>query len=129
MADVKKYGPLVLRIGLGVLFIIPGFMKLMNPAMIIGMLGEIGFPAAAFFGWVLLLSEIIFGISVLIGWKVRYTTWPLSIILLVAAISVWIPMLGENPMAPVVLLLHLTGIGGLVSLALSGAGAAAVDKE
>lgn len=129
MENTQKYGPSVLRLVLGLAFIAPGLMKLMNPGMVIGMLGEMGVPAAAFMGWVLLLSEILFGGAVLAGWKVKYTVWPLALVLTVALFAVWAPMISTNPLAPVVMLLHIVGIGGLVSLALTGPGAIAVDKE
>ena len=69
MTEYKNshYGPTLLRVVLGLLFIIPGLGKLVNPAMIIGMLGQLGFPAATLLGWVLLLSEIVFGAAVLTG--------------------------------------------------------------
>lgn len=121
--------PTILRITLGPLFFIPGIMKLMNPDMIIGMLGGLGFPTPTLFGWVLILSEIVFGASVLVGWKLKYTVWPLVVILAVAAVTVYLPKLGSDPMALISILFHSTGIAGLVSLYLSGAGAMAVSEE
>lgn len=120
------HGPLVLRIALGLLFIIPGLSKLANPAMIIGMLRELGFPAAALFGWILLLSEIVFGTAVLAGYKVRTTVWPLAIIMVVAGVTVAVPQIGSNPMAVPITLFHLVALAGLVSLYFTGAGAHAV---
>lgn len=124
--NVNQYGPTVLRLLLGLLFVIPGLMKLMNPGMIIGMLGELGFPAPAFFGWLLLLSEIVFGVAVLVGWKVRYTVWPLVFIMLVAIFTVTIPTMQGNP---VTLLFHLAAVAGLVSLYLTGPGALGVKQN
>jgi len=125
-AKIEDYGPSVLRLGLGLLFIIPGWGKLMAPAGIIGMLGNIGFPAPAFFGWVLLLSELVFGLTVLIGYKVKYSVWPLLVILVVATVTVYLPDLAANK---IMILFHLVGIAALVSLYLTGPGALAVDKE
>ncbi len=119
----SDYGPTVLRVALGLLFILPGLGKLSNPAMIVGMLGELGFPAAAFFGWVLLLSEIVFGAAVLVGWKTRYTVWPLAVVLAVATLIVGLPALGSSPMAMVNVLFHLLGIAALASIYLTGPGA------
>ena len=83
MADAKNYGPTFLRLGLGILFIFMGLGKLQNPAGITGMLANIGFPAAVFWAWLLLLSEIIFGAAILIGFKVKFTTIPLIIIIII----------------------------------------------
>jgi len=123
------HGPLVLRIALGLLFIIPGLSKLANPGMIIGMLRELGFPAAAFLGWILLLSEIIFGAAVLAGYKIRTTVWPLAIIMVIAGVTVAIPQIGSNPMAVPMTLFHLVALAGLVSLYFTGPGAHAVKEN
>ena len=112
-------GPLVLRVVTGLLFFIPGRMKLLNPSMIIGFLGSLGFPAAAFFGWLVLLSELLFGGLVILGWKLRYTVWPLVIILGVATLTVVLPAMSGGPAN---LLFHLLGIAALISLFFSGAG-------
>jgi putative oxidoreductase len=123
------YAPTVLRLGLGLLFIVPGLQKLANPAMIIGMLGDLGFPAAALLGWVLLLSEIGFGVAVLSGWKLDKTVWPLVIITLVALFTVHFPAwFAKQPMAIISVLFHLLAVTGLVSLYFSGPGAMAVKK-
>ena len=124
----KDYAPFLLRLTLGILFIIPGVLKLINPGTIIGLLNDLGIPAATFFGWVLLLSEIIFGIAVLIGWHVDKTIWPLVLILAVATIIVHIPTLATGPMALITILFHLLGIAALVSLYFSGPGILAVKK-
>jgi len=52
-------------------------------------LSTLGFPIPALFAWAMILSQLIFGVSVLIGWKLKYTTLPLALILVVAAITVW----------------------------------------
>ncbi len=123
MDDYKEYGPTLLRIVLAALFLYTGIGKLMNPAGPTGMLGGLGFPAPVFFAWILLLSEILFGIAVLLGWQLKYTVWPLVIILVVATIFVALPM-GNW----VNTLFHLLGIAALVSLFLTGPGAASIQK-
>ena len=61
MKGTSEYGPTLLRLVLGVMFLVMGIKKLLNPEMIIGFLGSLGFPVPIFFGWLLLLSEIVFG--------------------------------------------------------------------
>jgi len=104
-------------------------MKLTNPSMIIGMLGGLGFPAPVFWGWLLLLSEIFFGASVLIGWKVRHTVWPLVIVLAVATVTVHLPSMASNPAGLLDVLFRLLGIAALINLHLNGPGAVAVSDE
>lgn len=125
----SKYGPTILRVFLGLLFIIPGFSKLMNPGMITGMLGQLGFPIAGFFAWLLLLSEIVFGAALLLGYKVKYAVWPLALVLVIATVTVHLPSMAQNPMGVVNVLFHLAAIAGLVNLFLVGPGALGVGKE
>ena len=116
-------GHLVLRIALGLLFLVPGISKLMNPGGITGMLGGLGFPIAPVFAWIVILSEIIFGITLLIGYKTKYTSWPLLIILVVATLLVGVPGIDmANPMTVMSVLWHIVGIAGLVLVILSGPG-------
>lgn len=123
----KMYAQTILRVLLGLLFLVPGLGKIMNPAMIISMLSDLGFPGPAFFGWVLILSEIIFGAALVVGYKVKWTVWPLVIILAVATITVHLPTLG-TPMGHINVLFHLVGIAGLLVISASGPGACALSK-
>jgi len=121
------WGPTVLRLALGLLFIVPGIMKLMNPAMPAGMLEGMGFPAPVVFAWVLLLSELIFGAALIVGYKVKYAVWPLMLILVVATIIVHVP--STDPMKWINVLFHVVGIAGLLSLFNSGPGMWALSDE
>jgi putative oxidoreductase len=124
------YAPSVLRLGLGLLFIIPGLQKLSNPEMIIGMLGGLGFPAPAFLGWILLLSEIAFGLAVLTGWRLQKTVWPLVLIAAIALFTVHFPAwFAKQPMALISVLFHILAITGLISLHFSGPGAMSVKSK
>ena len=127
--ECSNFGPTVLRLVLGLMFVAAGLSKLMAPDMIIGMLGQLGFPASGFFGWLLLLSEIAFGAAVLVGWKVKWTVWPLVAVLLVATLTVHLPKLGTDPMAMIVAMFHALGIAVGISLFLTGPGAYAVKQK
>jgi uncharacterized membrane protein YphA (DoxX/SURF4 family) len=78
------------RLLLGLLMLIPGLLKLfvMGSGVVTEMLLGIGFPVAGFFAWILILSEIIFGIAILTKWKLEYTVWPPIVIMLVAGFTV-----------------------------------------
>lgn len=125
----SNYAPTVLRLVLGILFIVPGFQKLMNPSGIIGMLGNLGIPSPALFGWILLLSEILFGAFILIGLMLNFAVWPLITIMGVALLKVHIPnWLAAEPMALISVMLHFLAISALLSIYFSGHGALAVKK-
>ena len=119
----KSLSLALLRISLGLFFLIPGLSKLMDPAGITGMLSGLGFPIPIFFAWILLLSEIIFGGSLLIGQKVRFAVWPLFIILITAALLVALPNLSfSNSQSVMTLLWHLVGLAGLITVRAFGPG-------
>jgi putative oxidoreductase len=127
MNKQSMYAPLIIRIVVGVLFIIPGLQKLADPSGIIGMLGSLGFPAPTLLGWVLLLSEIGFGLAVLTGWKLQKTIWPLVLVAALAMVAVHIPAwFAGQPMALISVLFHALAIGALLSLYFSGPGTYAV---
>jgi len=79
------------RILLGLLMLVPGLLKLfsLGAGAVTGMLSRIGLFswAPGFWAWVLILSEILFGIAILAKWKLEYTVIPPMIILLVAAFT------------------------------------------
>ena len=70
--------------------LVAGLLKLfVNGASgVTGMLQGIGFPIPGFFAWVLILSEILFGIAILADYKLKYTVIPPIIIMIIAGITV-----------------------------------------
>src|SRR3990172_6757023 len=117
---MKEFGPFALRIGVGGIFVFTGIMKLMNPPLVVGMLENIGFPGPSFWAWLLILAELLCGAAVLTGFKLKWTTIPLAIVMVVA-IAVNLDQL-------MIILNNLVIMSGLVSLWLSGPGAWAFYK-
>ncbi|MEK6908547.1 MAG: DoxX family protein [Nanoarchaeota archaeon] len=80
------------RILLGLVMLVPGLLKLfvIGSDAVVGMLSSnVLFSwAPGFWAWVLILSEIVFGIAILASWKLEYTVWPPIVIMLVAAFTV-----------------------------------------
>ena len=124
--DTHMIGHTLLRVMLGLLFVVAGYGKFSNPQGVVGLLTGIGFFAPTFFAWVLLLSVLVFGALILIGFKVRYTAWPLAFILLIAELTVVIPNQGilSTPS-----FFHLVSIAGLATIALTGPGKWAVGRN
>jgi len=118
----KNHAIDALRVGLGVLFIGTGISKLLNPAMITGLLASIGFPAATFWAWLLIIVETLGGALILLGYKSKYVSWPLIIVIVVAILTVTRKDLGS-------FLKDFSILGGLVSLALSeSSGCCSLDE-
>jgi len=117
---MKQFGPFALRIGVGGIFLTAGIMKILNPPMIVGMLESLGFPGPTFWAWLLILAELLCGAAVLTGFKLKWTTVPLVIVMIVAIAT------SDQPMT---VLPNVVILSGLVSLWLSGPGAWALDKK
>lgn len=101
------------RILLGLVMLVPGVMKLfvVSPSGVTGMLTSLGFPMPSLLAWILIFSEIIFGLAVLANYKLRYTTIPPMIILVIAAFTASISSIPS-------ILLHLVAVSNYMVFAL-----------
>ncbi len=79
-------GILLLRIGLGVVFLVHGYMKLSNMEGTISFFGMLGFPAIL--AWVVAIVETAGGVAMLLGLYTRYVGWAFAIIMAVAIAQV-----------------------------------------
>jgi len=89
----------LIRMGVGILFIVPGIMKLLNPEMFMGMLNVLyGWTGSilVIMAWVVVLFEVVGGLCILLGKLVPRAIYKLSllgifVISLVALLSVHVP--------------------------------------
>ena len=126
--DKIAWSHTAIRVLIGLMFALAGFNKLMDPSGITGLLSGIAVFAWApgFWAWVLLLSELVFGLLLLVGYKVKYTAWPLALVMLVAWLTVVVGGSGlfSNPS-----FFHLVVVASLVMLTHTGPGKLAVGKN
>lgn len=108
-------GLFILRVFLGILFVMNGWMKLGNMEMFIGGVASLGFPAATFFAYAAALTELLGGIALLVGFGVRVAAGLLAVVMLVAFFGVHGASLTEGGAA-------FTALGGVLALAFTGAG-------
>ncbi|MDP2628445.1 MAG: DoxX family protein [Nanoarchaeota archaeon] len=115
------------RVLIGLMFVIAGYNKLMNPSGVEAMLSGMSFFAWApgFWAWVLLLSELIFGLALVVGYKVKYSAWPLVVIMVVA----WIRIISSGNVLSSTAFLHLITAVILVMIAYMGTGKLAISKD
>lgn len=119
----SRYSPFILRVTIGLMFVVTGIIKIRVPEGIISVIEGLGFPLASFFGWILILSEIIFGIALIIGFKTKYAVWPLVAILSVALFRVYIAQFSfSNPSSVIMFMFHLITAAALISIFLTGSG-------
>ena len=127
----QKYGTTFLRISLGSLFFIAGITKLIDLSGIISMVEGMGFPDPfnIYFGVLTMLSELIFGFTLLIGYNMKISVIPLIIITITATFGIHLPNIDQGAMIIVIILLHLVTIAALISLVTSGPGPLSIDSE
>lgn len=116
----------ILRILLGAMMVSAGYSKLLDTAGVTGMLEKIGFFYPIVFAWVLLLSELIFGLMFVMGYKTKYACWPLAFILLVADATVIVGKVGFfSPTS----FFHLIGAISFIMFFFGGPGKLALEKN
>jgi putative oxidoreductase len=83
-------GLLVLRLALGLVFVVHGGQKLfvMGPAATGGMLGQMGIPGASLFGPVLSIVEPLAGVAIILGLLTRLAAFAVAVDMLGALLLV-----------------------------------------
>lgn len=84
----KDVAYLLLRIGVGLIFIMSGYGKLTGIEGVVGFFGNIGIPMPGIMAWVVAIVEFVGGIMVLVGYRVQIPGVLLAIVMLVAIITV-----------------------------------------
>ena len=120
------YGPTILRIVLGLMFLLSGIGKLMNIAGPTGFFTTLGIPAAGLMAWIVGIVELLGGLVLLAGWRLEWAVWPLIVVMLVAIVLAVIPGITSIFQATN-LWFHLLAIGALLTLAFTGPGKWAVN--
>jgi putative oxidoreductase len=107
---------LLLRIGVGIIFIVSGWGKLNGIEGTQGFFGNIGIPMPVVMAWVVAIVEFGGGLMVLLGLYIRIPTPLLAIVMVVAIITVkyeagWNPMRIDLSLLLMSLALFILGSG------------------
>ena len=131
MDIVKKFGPLVGRILLAVIFIISGFGKIMGFAGTAGYIQSAGLPAAQLGAIVAIIVELGGGILLVLGWKAR---WAAALFVFVFFAGIFFHAFWASPPEQVMMLQiqfmkNLAIMGGMLYIVAYGSGSLSVDKN
>lgn len=126
------WGIALLRVVLGIIFLVHGWDKLFGAAGVEGVAGLLAterFPAPDALAWLVAIVELLGGLLMLVGWLTRWVAGVLFLEMLVALFAVH----AENgffvfrPAGEWGYEYHLVLLAGLACLMLAGAGPLAVD--
>lgn len=117
---------LLLRIGVGMVFIFAGWGKLTGIEGVQQFFGNIGIPLAGIMAWVVALTEFVGGLMVLVGFKAKIPNLLLATIMVVAFFTTKMSDFSiTNAGVRVDILMFLI----TVSLAILGSGGISVDGK
>jgi putative oxidoreductase len=121
---------LIGRILLGAIFLVAGLRKVMGIAATAGYFAKLGFPAPEVMAWVAVVIELGGGLLLVLGWHARRAAWLL--ILFVAIATAMAHRFWEFDAAQYNnqlnhFLKNAAIIGGLLYVAMVGAGGASID--
>ncbi|MBL7325986.1 DoxX family protein, partial [Escherichia coli] len=108
------------RILLAVLFVVSGFGKLTDPSAVAGMLSSLKLPGATALTYLVGLGEVVGGVAIIIGYRLRAIAPLLAAWCIVTGLIVHLSM-------PIDLMKNLGLAGGLLLLATTGAGSFALE--
>ena len=119
----KNLALLLLRIGVGLIFVLAGWGKLTGIENVQSFFGNVGIPLAGIMAWVVALVEFVGGLMVLIGYKVKIPSLLLAFIMIVAILTVKLGGDGGFSGMRVDIMLLVTSL----ALAILGSGGYSVD--
>src|SRR5262245_6275184 len=139
-ASWGQWAPLVLRLVIGIGFMVHGWAKLSRgPSAFAKLLAQIGAPLPEATAWLSTVVELLGGLAIFVGAFVEVVSIPLIVMMLVAMFTVHlkygfssvntIGLTVEGPkFSPPGYEVNLLYIAGLISLILGGAGALSIDS-
>ena len=134
MQPLKHYGPLLARILLALIFLLAGIGKIGNFSGTQAYMAARGMPATTLLLLGAIVIEIGGGLSVLLGYKLRLGALLLFLFLIPATLIFHTTLGGRFPpeqaqMQQAMLLKNLAIMGGLLAIAVQGAGNFSLDEH
>lgn len=122
---MDKYTPLIGRILMSQIFLIAGLGKIGNYAGTQAYMAAMGVPASLL--PLVILLEVGGGLALLLGWQTRWVAWALAGFSVIAAAIFHSNLADQIQM--IMFMKNLAMAGGLLVLAVHGAGAFSLDRR
>lgn len=132
MNSMTNVFALIGRILLAAMFLNSGFGKIGGFQGLIGTIASKGFPVPEFFAVGTIALELIAGLMLVVGWKVRWAALALAAFTLLLSFlfhNFWAMPEAQKAMQQITFMKNAAIIGGLLYVAAFGAGRFSVDKR
>ena len=127
MSSLQSAASAVGRVLLAHIFIISGLSKVTNPAGTIGYIQSVGAPLPEVAYAIAVFVEVVLGIALLVGFKVRLAAAGIALFTVAAAFLFHTNF--ADQMQQIMFLKNLTIAGGLLMVVAFGAGAYSLDNR
>lgn len=132
MDALKRFGPLVGRILLAVIFLLSGYGKITGFEGTVGYIASKGLPLAQLGAIGAIIVELCGGIMLVIGWKARWAAIALFVFTALAAFifhNYWAAPADQVQNQMINFLKNISMMGGLLYVAVYGSGPLSVECE
>jgi putative oxidoreductase len=132
MALVEKFGPLLGRILIALLFIPAGINKITGFGGTVGYIASKGLPLPQVAAAGTIVVEVVVGLALLVGFKARYAALILAAFTVAASVifhNFWALPEAQKMMQQLMFTKNFAIVGGLLFIAAFGAGPLSVDNR
>lgn len=132
MSILEKFGPLIGRILIALLFVPAGIGKISGFSGTVGYIGSVGLPMPSVLAAGTIVVEVLGGLALLVGFKTRWAALILALFSLMAAVlfhGFWAAPADQQMMQSINFYKNLAIAGGLLFVAVYGAGPLSMDGK
>lgn len=132
MEILNRYGPLVGRVLLALIFILAGINKITGFGGTVGYIEAYGLPMAQVAAIVAIIVELGGGIMIAVGWKARWAAAALFVFVLIASVvfhAFWAVEADQVQLQNIMFMKNIAIMGGLLYIMVHGSGPISVDKK
>ncbi len=132
MTLVEKFGPLLGRILIALLFIPAGISKITGFGGTVGYIASKGLPLPQVAAAGTIVVEVVIGLALLVGFKARYAALILAAFTVAASLlfhNFWAMPEAQKMMQQLMFTKNFAIVGGLLFIAAFGAGPLSVDNR
>ena len=131
MDTLNRYGPLVGRILIALIFVVSGFGKISGFEGIVGYIASKGLPLPEFAAMAAVVIELGGGLMVMFGWKARWAAAAMFVFTAVAALifhNFWAVPAVQSQNQMIHFMKNVSMLGGLLYVIVYGSGPFSVDS-